>query len=87
MNFKNYMEDVVMEVYQEFIERNPQYCSCDRCRADTMVIALKQLRGLYAVSQEGEIFTRVSRDDRQIRTDAMVMIVEAAKRVAQQPNH
>lgn len=87
MNFKNYMEDVVSEVYREFIQRNPNYCSCERCSADTMVIALKQLRGMYAVSQEGEIFTKVSRDDRQVRADAMVVIIEAAERVAKQPNH
>ncbi|HOJ77941.1 MAG TPA: late competence development ComFB family protein [Bacillota bacterium] len=87
MNFKNYMEDVVLEVYKEFISKNPQYCGCERCSADTMVIALKKLKGLYAVSQEGEIFTKVSCEDRQIRADALIVIIEAATMVSQNPNH
>lgn len=87
MNFKNYMEDVVYEVYQEFAKNHPEYCSCERCSADTMVIALKKLKGMYAVSQEGEIFTKVSREDRQIQADALIVIIEAAQLVAKQPNH
>lgn len=87
MNFKNYMEDVVLEVYREFAAKNPQYCSCERCSADAIVIALKKLKGMYAVSQEGEIFTKVSREDRQIRADALVVIIEAVRLVASQPNH
>ena len=81
------MEDVVLEVYRDFTSKNPQICSCERCSVDTMVIALKKLRGMYAVSQEGEIFTKVSREDRQIRADALVVIIEAAQIVAKQPNH
>lgn len=87
MNFKNYMEDVVSEVFQKFIKLHPEYCSCERCTADTMVIALKKLKGMYAVSQEGEIFTKLSREDRQIQADAMVVVIEAAKFVAEHPNH
>ena len=87
MNFKNYMEDVVLEVFHQFTSKNPQYCSCERCTADTVVIALKKLRGMYAVRQEGEIFTKVSREDRQIRADALVVIIEAVQIVANQPNH
>lgn len=87
MSFKNYMEDVVFEVYQEFIKNHPEFCHCDRCNADTMVIALKKLKGMYAVSQEGAIFTNVSREDRQVRADALIVIMEAARRVAENPNH
>jgi competence protein ComFB len=87
MNFKNYMEDVVVEVYQEFKKKYPQYCSCDRCSADIMVLALTKLKGQYAVSLTGEIFASLSREDRQIRATAMVAIIEAAKQVSANPNH
>lgn len=87
LNFKNYMEDVVVDVYKEFQKKYPQYCSCPRCSADTLVLALSKLKGRYAVSPEGEIFARLSREDRQVRADALVMIMEAAEVVAKQPNH
>lgn len=88
MNFKNYMEDVVVEVYnQDFRKNYPQYCSCDRCSTDTMVIALTKLKGKYAVSPTGEIFAKLSREDRQVRTDALLAIIEAADLVAKNPNH
>ncbi len=87
MNFKNYMEDVVFEVYEEFIAKHPEYCNCERCRSDVIAIALRKLHGMYAVSREGEIFTKISREDRQIRADALIVIIEAVNRVAQSPNH
>lgn len=87
INFKNYMEDVVVDVYREFKKNYPQYCSCPRCSADTLVLALSKLKGRYAVSPEGEIFAKLSREDRQVRADALVMIIESAELVAKQPNH
>jgi competence protein ComFB len=52
-----------------------------------MVLALSKLKGRYAVSPEGEIFAKLSREDRQVRADALVMIIEAAELVSKRPNH
>jgi competence protein ComFB len=87
LNFKNYMEDVVREVYEEMVQINLRYCTCERCKLDTMLIALTKLKGMYAASLEGEIFAKLSRDDRQIRTDALISLLQAAEQVAQHPNH
>lgn len=87
MGFKNYMEDVIVEVYNDYKKRHLNYCTCDRCMADTIAIALTKLRGKYAVSPEGEIFAKISRDDRQVRADALVVILEAIQQVGKQPNH
>ncbi len=87
MLFKNYMEDVVIEVLNEFLAKNPNYCGCDRCRADMIVVALSKLKGKYAVSPEGEVFAKLSREDRQVRADALLTIVEAVKLVSQNPHH
>ncbi|MGE5582317.1 MAG: late competence development ComFB family protein [Bacillota bacterium] len=87
MTFKNYMEDVIVEVYNDYKKRHQTYCTCDRCMADTIAIALTKLRGKYAVSPEGEIFAKISRDDRQVRADALVVILEAIEQVGKQPNH
>ncbi|TCL56492.1 competence protein ComFB [Hydrogenispora ethanolica] len=87
MSLKNYMEDVVVEIFEEFHRQHPEFCACDRCRVDTVAIALSNLRGRYAVSPEGEVFAKLSREDRQVRADALRMIIEAAKQVSQQPHH
>jgi competence protein ComFB len=87
LNFRNYMEDVVREVYNDMIAKNDRFCKCERCRIDTMLIALKRLKGMYAGSLEGEIFTKLSRDDRQVRADALIVLMEAAEQVAKHPNH
>jgi competence protein ComFB len=81
------MEDVVREVYNEIITKEDRFCKCERCRIDTMLIALKRLKGMYAGSLEGEIFTKLSRDDRQVRADALIVLLEAAEQVSKHPNH
>ncbi|MGE5527875.1 MAG: late competence development ComFB family protein [Patescibacteria group bacterium] len=87
MELKNYMEDVVIAVYNDFVGRHRHICQCKQCRLDTIALALTKLRGMYAATPEGEILTRVSRDDRQVRTDALVAIMEAARTVSSRPKH
>ncbi|HBF38955.1 MAG TPA: competence protein ComFB [Firmicutes bacterium] len=87
MNFKNYMEDVIIEIYNDYKKHNLNYCTCERCMADTIAIALTKMKGKYAVSPEGEIFAKISRDDRQVRADALVVILEAIAQVGKRPNH
>jgi competence protein ComFB len=87
MKFKNYMEDVVQEVFLEFLNTHQGYCTCERCKVDTITYALNKLKGKYAVTPEGEIFVKLARDDRQVRADAMIVIIEAAEQVAKNPKH
>ncbi len=87
MRFKNYMEDVVMEVYEEFEKYYPKFCNCERCKTDIIVLALTHLRGKYAASLEGEVLAKVARDDRQVRTDALVALMDAATVVTLHPKH
>lgn len=87
MSFKNYMEDVVSSVYAEYLEKTPEVCTCDRCRQDILAIALTHLHGKYATSIEGEVFAKISREDRQVRADALVEIMDAANIVGAHPNH
>ncbi|HHZ20885.1 MAG TPA: late competence development ComFB family protein [Firmicutes bacterium] len=87
MFLKNYMEDVVNSVYEDYLKSNPEFCKCERCRQDMLALALSHLRGKYAVGLEGEIFAKMSREDRQVRADALLAINEAAKTVSNYPKH
>ncbi|HEX3046000.1 MAG TPA: late competence development ComFB family protein, partial [Bacillota bacterium] len=77
MSYKNYMEDVVLEVYQDFIITTPDFrgCKCSRCKDDVIALALTNLRGRYAVSPEGEVWAKLAKDDRQVRADALVAVI------------
>lgn len=87
MELRNYMEDVVKQVFEEYLQRDPGFCRCDRCRRDTIVMTLNQLRGKYVGSSEGEIRAAVNATDRQAKTDAMLALMACAERVKAHPHH
>lgn len=84
---KNYMEDVIREVFTDLLKTNPDFCRCEKCKRDVMAIALSKIKGSYAVSPEGEIFARVEQTDRQVRTDALLAVMEAMRQVTARPRH
>lgn len=87
MELRNYMEDVVKQVFEEYLQRDPSFCRCDRCRRDTLVMTLNQLRGKYVGSQEGEIRAAVNASDRQAKADAMLALMQAVEQVKSHPHH
>lgn len=84
---KNFMEDVVMRAYKDYIERDPTFCRCDRCKRDAIVIALNNLQTKYVGSEEGEIRAAVTQSDRQIKTDATLALIQAVQLVKERPHH
>ncbi len=87
MRMKNFMEDVIIEVFQEIKGTNPDFCNCDKCRRDVIAIALSKIKGRYAASPEGEIFARVEQSNRQVRADALLAVMEALDTVSASPRH
>jgi len=84
---KNYMEDVVREVFNDVLKNNPDFCQCEKCKQDVVLLALSKIKGSYASSPVGEIFARVEQSDRQVRVDALVAVMEAIRQVAVRPEH
>ncbi|HBL36980.1 MAG TPA: competence protein ComFB [Firmicutes bacterium] len=87
MSMRNYMEEVVGEVFEEVLRNNPDFCQCAKCKQDVVAIALSKIRGRYAVSPEGEILARVEQSDRQVRADALLAVMQGVKQVAAKPRH
>lgn len=87
MSMKNYMEDVIREVFAEVLKNNPDFCQCEKCKQDVLALALSKIKGRYAASPEGEIFARVEQADRQVRTDALLAIMQAVQQVSANPRH
>ena len=84
---KNYMEDVVKEILRDLEKRQHTYCLCERCRNDIIALALSNLKGKYATTPEGEILARVEQSDRQVRTDALLAVMQAIDIVREKPRH
>ncbi len=87
MQLRNYMEDVVVTVYDEYAGEHAELCRCPQCRMDTIALALTRLRGMYAATPEGDVLTRISRDDRQVRADALIAVIVAVRTVSERPQH
>jgi competence protein ComFB len=87
MELRNYMEDVVKEVFDEYLQRDPDFCRCERCRRDTIVMTLNQMRGKYVGSHEGDVRAGAASADRQTKADAMLALLQAVQRVKGHPHH
>lgn len=87
MELKNLTEEVVLELYDQQIRKKENMCHCEKCRLDTIALALSSLKARYAGSQPGEIITRVAINDRQVRADALVALLDAAEAVRKNPHH
>ncbi|NLM38025.1 MAG: late competence development ComFB family protein [Firmicutes bacterium] len=84
---KNFREDVVLEALDKALQANPSFCRCQKCRQDVILLALSKIKGRYASSPVGEIFARVEQSDRQVRTDALLAVMQALEQVAVNPRH
>lgn len=81
MELKNLTEDVVIELYDEIISRKMGICNCDKCRHDTIALALSHLKARYAGSGEDAVLTRLQLSDPQVRADATVALLAASRAV------
>ncbi|AEF94221.1 Late competence development protein ComFB [Desulfotomaculum nigrificans CO-1-SRB] len=81
------VEETVDDVIQKYKEKNPNTCTCARCRLDTMAIALNNLPTRYVVTNEGEIYTKVAMDLVGGRAQIVAAILNAIKIVQSNPRH
>ena len=86
-DLKNHTEIVVQSALKEYMEKYELPCTCDRCLADIMALALNQLPSKYYVSLRGQILTHWESDSLPDKTRALSAIVLAARQVASTPSH
>jgi len=83
---KNYMEYLV-EMNLDHIAEGLGCCLCEKCRADITALALNHLPSKYVVSDEGEVFTKMSALQQQAEIDVTSAIMQAALTVSKNPRH
>ncbi len=86
MNMHNYMEDLVAERTDSYMQETTA-CKCDKCRMDIMAQALNNLKPLYYVTHQGELFTKLNEFRLQFKVDVDVAVLRAAELIAENPKH
>jgi competence protein ComFB len=85
---KNLLEGAVKEVYDELRARDATFCGCEQCQDDVLSFALNHLRPRYAGgTREGVAVTSVDLQRDQTRAELMVAVLDAMRRVRNNPRH
>ncbi|MCO5386830.1 late competence development ComFB family protein [Desulfosporosinus sp.] len=84
---KNHTETVVQQTLQNYLRNNVLNCSCERCQADIMALALNRLPARYYVSSRGEIMTQLESQALPDQTRIITEVVRAAQQVSATPFH
>ena len=87
MEIKNYVENAVITTAREQTANDKHISHCKRCFMDVVVYALNKLKPMYAVSDEGYIFTEVKLDSTQMKAEITVAVLEGIKKVKEHPHH
>ena len=83
---RNHTEEAVrLYVDKNFPSEN--YCSCEGCKLDIMAIMLNNMQQKFVVTEQGEMYAKMSDFDPQYKTDLMVNMEMAIKAVAKLPKH
>jgi competence protein ComFB len=86
-SLKNYMELLVWELLDEFLEQYPSVCDCEACRYDIVALALNNLPPKYIATDKGELLMRVQGTLTQNRSDVLSALIQATLKVGSNPNH
>lgn len=81
------VEEAVDEVMHMYQKKNPDFCTCERCKLDIMAIALNSLPTKYVVTHNGGIFTKVALEQVTGRAQISAAIGNACKIVHANPRH
>lgn len=84
---KNQTELAVHQALQDYLRKNAISCSCERCQADIMALALNRLPPRYYVSTRGEILTQWESHALPDQARVMADVVRAAQQVSATPSH
>lgn len=84
---RNHTEIVVLQALQGYLSKNKISCSCERCQADIMALALNRLPPRYFASSLGEILTQWESHALPDQARVMAEIVRAAQKVSATPSH
>ncbi|NLC11054.1 MAG: late competence development ComFB family protein [Firmicutes bacterium] len=81
------MEETVLKVLDEILEKEKNICKCEQCRLDIAAIALNNLPPRYVVTSKGASYARADLLEMQKYIDIMGAISKGIKLVKEHPRH
>lgn len=87
MEVKNVMEQLVWDTLNKVLEKTPDACGCEKCRADMVAFALNKLRPRYAASERGETITKAMALEFQSHLDVLTALTQAVEVISKNPHH
>ena len=85
---KNLLEGAVKDIYADLRSQDASFCGCAQCEDDVLAFALNHLRPRYAGgTREGVAVTSVDLQRDQTRAELMVAVLDAMRRVSNNPRH
>ena len=83
---RNLMEELVADKLDEYI-LDAGVCTCERCRADIMALALNKLPPRYIVSISGDVYSRFDAVKTQFQADVIITVLNAIEVIKSRPRH
>lgn len=84
----NMMEKLVLEEIEKVLNKGEYNgCTCERCKADMMALALNKLPAKYVVTEQGEIISKIVATLPQNQVDLLSAVIEASELVKRSPRH
>lgn len=87
MILHNIMEDKVIDITNDLMKGDKDFCCCERCKLDVVALALNNLQPKYVVNQRGELYGKVNMMCSQGDTDIVQAITRAIEIVRNNPRH
>lgn len=87
MEIINIVEEIVWDGLETVLQRNPEVCHCDKCRADMAAYALNRLSPHYVVSNRGAVIARAQYLNAGFKIELLILLTEAMKLVDANPRH
>jgi len=84
--YRNFRQDLVEEIFPQVAKRM-NLCSCQRCRADVMAIALNNMIPKYVASTKGETLARHLEFYTHQKTDVLRELIKTMMTVKDKLNY
>ncbi|WP_027363692.1 late competence development ComFB family protein [Desulfotruncus alcoholivorax] len=81
------VKELIDEVLDSYILKNPSTCRCERCRNDIMALALNNLPVKYVVTDHGRIYTKAVYDQIGGKAQVIAALTSAIQIVQKNPRH
>lgn len=83
---KNLMETIVIQKFDSFAHQY-ENCKCQRCREDILALTLNQLKPKYVMTDEGELYAKLTLLSQEEDYNLTMVIAKAIKMVNDNPRH